>query len=242
MSSRPELCCLSGAVVVTLVSSASAQLGTATLQWQLSADQGQTWHAGLLEVPRSQTSVLVRSIAQWDQDAGIMFSGVRMDMVWRSDASGGLSDELVDLTYNPRLVGTLNPIGASRFGHDVKIDDLRDTLPPGLGTRGVPVNQPPINFGVPVDLSNPISLFTYRVVLDGTEGDRTATAYFIAPLTPPGNTSDRLMQIYTTPEGANNIPLSALQDCTLRVIPAPAGTLFIAAGAALARRRRRPST
>lgn len=197
------------------------------------------WHAGLLEVPQTQTSVMVRSVARWDQEAGYMFSGVRMDMVWRSPASGGLSDQLVDLRYNPYLMGTLNPIGASRFGQDVKIDDLRDTLPPGQGTRGVPVNQAPQNFGPPVDLSNPISLFTYKVVLDGTEGDRVATSYFIAPLSPPGNSSDRFMQVYTTPLGANNIPLSRLEDCTLRVVPAPTGGVMAFVVAALLTPRRR---
>lgn len=217
---------------------ARGQIGTGLLQWQVSADDGATWSAGLLEAPLSQSSVKVRAMASWTADAGYVFAMVRMDIVWHSEGAGGLLDELADLQYNPRLQGTVYPIGATRFGPSVKIDDLRDTLPPGEGPRGVNIGQVPEGMGI-VDRSNPIELFRYSVLLDGTPGDRRMTSYFIAPFGSVGNTVDRFMLIYVNYQGATNIPLSTLETATLRVVPTPGALAGFGLFPLLAARRRR---
>jgi hypothetical protein len=207
--------------VVGAARTALAQLGDGFLRWELSPDDGQTWHSGVLEVPHLQASVRVRAIAGWSSSAGYMFAYAEFDALWRGLENAGMQDSLVDLERNPRLPG---PFGhhevVSRFGADIKIDDDRDTLPPGVGRYGVRAGQPPEQVIHENEFSNPVFLFSYVALLDGSPGERTATSLQIAPS--QGNTTDRFMRIYTTSSGATNIPLATLTQATLRVLPCPA--------------------
>jgi hypothetical protein len=199
---------------------ASAQQGTGALWWELSADNGQTWHPDELSVPYSQTSVVVRAMASWSVEAGYLFATTRFDGVWRS-TDAGFQDVAMDLRNNPLLPGAFNrPIGPTRFGADLKLDDLRDTSPPGEGQFGMAVSQGPEGLGQPNDFSNPVFLFRYTVQLDGTPGERVATSLHLAPT--DGNTVDRIMRIYTTVQGASNLPFGEVRNVRLRVLFCPA--------------------
>jgi hypothetical protein len=195
-----------------------AQLGTANFVFKVSADEGQTWQTGVVEVANSQRRIRVRPVASWSTDAGRWFAGARYDIVWRN-MSNGLDDIYV---LGARATGfrlATQTMVSSRFGSSIKVDDSRDTLPPGQGTFGVNSSQgaPAFGFG---DESNPAVLAEFWFDLDGTPGDREVTALFLPP--PNGNTSDRFMSIYTTYDGSQNKPLSTFSPAIVRVLPCPA--------------------
>lgn len=218
---------------------AHAQLGVGMLRWQVSTDGGGTWEGGLTEVPPEQGSVQVRLLASWSSDGGMYaFAGCQFDAVVRGIDGAGPLDTVVNARRTPPMTsGSAQTIAVTRFGSQIKIDDLRDTLPPGEGPRGVFPGQIVEQFGPPPGWSrdNPVSIFEYTLVLDGSEGDRDLWLLYIAPS--GGNTIDRVMRIYTSSSGAQNTPSTMTRGATVRVIPAPGALLLLAMGALGARRR-----
>lgn len=217
-----------------LCASASAQVGTGTWTWEVSADGGESWASGLVVVPQDQQEVRIRGVAAWSTDAGTWgFAGTRFDFVWETPGDG---DAVTLMRRIPPFNGFGQTLAATRFGSIIKIDDSRDTLPPGEGDRGVAPGQLAPAFGNP-DTSNPIAVVEFRFALDGTPGDREVTSLFMAPT--GGNTVDRVYRVYTTREGMQNIPLVSIHNATVRVVPSPAAACTLLATALLARRRTR---
>lgn len=222
--------------VAGLASGATAQLGTGLIEWQVSADGGAAWASGLTEVPPEQGSVLVRARASWSIDGGMYaFAGSQFDVVVKGAAPG---DEVTNARRSwPFTSGSIQTIVVQRFGDVLKVDDARDTLPPGEGPRGVFPGQLVPQFGTNFTTANPATIFEFTLQLDGSEGDRDLWSLYIAP--PGGNTIDRVMRIYTSASGAQNTPSTTTRGVTIRVIPAPwAGTALLAAWGAMAPRRR----
>lgn len=191
----------------------------------------------MTEVLPTQAFVLLRARASWSSDGNMfMFAGAQFDAVVFGAGDG-------DYVANPirpfpLTAGSNQTLAVTRFGNQIKVDDIRDTLPPGEGTRGVFPGQLVGGFGDHNNPDNPITVFVMTLALDGTPGDRDIRALFIAPT--GWNSVDRFMRIYTSFTGAQNIPLSTNSGATVRVIPAPwsGAALLGACGAAASRRRR----
>lgn len=223
--------------VAGLAAAANAQVGTGLVVYEVSDDGGATWNGGLTETVAS--SVLVRIRASWSDDAGMYaFAGAQFDVVVTGVSGAGAADNASNFARISNGVSSAQTIVATRFGNQLKIDDARDTLGPGLGTRGVFPGQLVEQFaGTNFTSANPATIFTFQLNLDGSIGDRELSSLYIAP--PGGNTIDRVMRIYTSSSGAQNMPSTTTRGATVRVIPAPGALALMGLGGlAIARRRR----
>ena len=223
--------------IAGLAAAASAQ-GTGSIVYQVSADNGATWNNGTIDVDQSQTSVLVRIQASWSSDLNMYaFAGSQFDAVV---SGAGAGDSVSDATRPfPTGAGSNQTIVATRFGNEIKIDDVRDTSGPGAGTRGVFPGQLVEQFaGTNFTSANPINIFTFKLNLDGTEGLRSFRNLYIAPS--GGNTTDHVMRVYTSSSGGQNNPVTTTTGGGVNVvIPAPGSLALLGLGALAAGRRRR---
>lgn len=195
---------LCGIVAGTAVAhTALAREGPPVWRWQVSADAGTTWRDGVVEVAFDQQSVRVRALVGWTRSpsgayafAGSMFDVAvqgppgNADLIALSDAPGqgrmGLG-----WSYAQTLV-------ASRLGDMLKIDDSRDSLPPGWGTRGVlPGQLVEMYAGTNFTHANPAVIFEYTLLLDGSPGARLIGDEFI----PRPECIRRYFNAYTSPDG-----------------------------------------
>lgn len=227
-------------LAIVLHAAATAQVGTGQIWYEASDDGGSTWARDYLLTSQLQESVLVRIRATWSEHAGMYaFAGTQFDI--------SISNAGSDTVENPRRpwpfhTGSAQTIVASYFGSTIKIDDSRDTLGPGMGTRGVFPGQLVQNFaGTNFSSANPATIFEFELFF-GDRTIRTLRSFYVmpsgAPWPPP-----RVMRVYTSPAGAQNTP----QTDTFGIIidnytPAPGGVLLGAlAGAMMSVRRRRPA-
>ncbi len=67
--------------------------------------------------------------------------------------------------------------GAARYGNVIKIDDPADMLPAGQGPGWLMPIQTSINLAPEHDWSNPASVFSFRLNLDGMPGTREIVAH-----------------------------------------------------------------
>jgi hypothetical protein len=224
------------ALTTTLILAAStsvalAQLGNATITWE--ADDGRGWTNTRLET--TSPSVQVRMRVAWEAVAGFMFAGVQFDTVISGPAVAA------DVVTDPRRPGffgsgSSQTLVGTRFGDTIKIDDVRDTLPAGLGPRGVFPGQFPDFLGGPYDRSNPAAVFTFRLDFDNIPGTRTVNSLYLA--TGGGDTISRYLRIYTSGGGAQNTPNTTTLPLDIIFIPTPGTTACAAATLLLTRRRR----
>lgn len=210
---------------------------------QVSTDGGATWLGGTVEVEPGPRSVLVRSQFSWINSPAYAFAGAQFDAVV---LNAGPGDEVVNPERpHPYNLGSNQTIVATRFGSTIKIDDSRDTLGPGMGTRGVFPGQLVENFAPPGGFvrENPGAPFVFGLNLDGTPGDRIIDALH----TSSTGTGDSRFRAYTSPEGAVEtfyifhpwLPINArVEPATVRVVPGPGALMVLAAGLAWGRRRR----
>jgi hypothetical protein len=221
------------ALICGSASTALAQLGTGTVTWE--ANDGSGWTSNRLET--TAPSVEVRMKAAWsaDVDFGFGLAGIQFDAVVTSPTEA--SDTVTDARRLPRFdQGSFQILTASRFGNQTKIDDSRDTFPPGLGTRGIFPGQLAPNFGWN-DRSNPALVFSFRLTFDTTPGTRTINSLYVPPTN--GDSVSRYMRIYTNGNGAQNFPNTTTLPLDIIFIPAPGPAALAAASALLLTRRRR---
>jgi hypothetical protein len=211
-------------ILAASTSTALAQLGTGLVTWE--ANDGSGWTSGRLET--TAPSVEVRVKAAWfpaQQAAG--FAGMQFDTLVISPVG---SSDAVDEPRRLRrfATATSQTIVASRFSNTIKIDDSRDTLPPGIGARGVFPGQlvPPFWDDFSSDRSNPALLFTFRLIFDTTPGVRTIDSLYLAPA--GGDTISRYMRLYTGQGGFQITPNTSTQPLEIVYIPAPGTALFAA--------------
>lgn len=225
--------------VAGAASAAFGQAGTGKFTWEVSKDGGASWSGGIVDCDETQTSVLVRAVASWSQDAGYAFAGAQFDVAVTGPAgTDGDGDSTGGYSRISNGANVAQTVVESRFGETLKLDDSRDTSAPGAGTRGVFPGQLVQNFaGSNFTTSNPAVLFTFTYNLDGTLGARTIDTFFRAPT--GGNTSDHFMVVYTTATGGQNRPLAELNGATINVIPAPGALALLGLGGLVAGRRRR---
>lgn len=227
-------------LVIALHAAAAVQVGTGEIWYEASDDGGSTWVRDYLLTSQSRPSVLVRLRATWSEHAGMYaFAGTQFDI--------SISNAGSDTVVNPRRpwpfhTGSAQAVVASYFGDTIKIDDSRDTLPPGSGTRGVFPGQLLQDFaGSNFTTANPTTIFEFELHL-GDQTIRTLTSYYILP---PGHdpTNPRVMRVYTSPGGMQNTPVTITHGMIIdNYTPAPGGVLLGAlAGAVMSVRRRRPA-
>lgn len=228
------------ALAAGVAAAAHAQIGVADFRWQASLDGGASWHGDWLDVPEGTPSARVRALVSWVPEPGVGYAYAvsRFDAVVEA-VGGGLADTASDFLRPPPLhLAFTQTITAVRFGSVLKIDDARDTLPPGEGTRGIQPGQlTEVPGDTPYNTANPISIFEFVLWFDGTPGRRELREHFIAP--GGGNTTDRVLRIYTSPLGASNMPLTTRHGLTINVLPAPGAAFPLLFGALALRRARR---
>lgn len=221
------------ALALAAVSAARGQyLGTLT--WE--ADDGTGWTAGRLET--SAQSVRVRLRAAWyPAEPALYFAGCQFDAVVSGD---GRDDVISDFDRTvPMKKGATQTLVATRFGDVVKIDDRRDTMPPGQGPRGIFPGQLVEQFAgwPPPTHDNPVSLFEFTLTFDGVAGERRVSSLYVAPS--GGNTIDRVMRIYTNSSGAQINPSTTTFTLDIAYVPGPGGAALAGVALAFAVRRRR---
>lgn len=182
----------------------------------------------------TERSIPIRLAASWSFDAGYAFWRTKADVVV-AGPEGALDDAV-----NLRRVFPFNyggqTLAAMRFGHVFKLDDVRDTLPPGQGTQGILMDQLMESLNASFSRANPAHLFEFVLELDDVPGLRhiESVHYELSW----GNTTDRVMRIYTSEMGEFNLPRTVRVPLNLYYIPSPGGAALLLGALALHRRRR----
>jgi hypothetical protein len=236
------------AVLVLSASVAHAQFGTGQVEWQISTDDGVSWQGGRVEVGAATQRVRARMVASWTAEAGYAFAGTQFDAVVTGLNAGG-NDRVVDPLRPATFDVPSQTIVATRFGNLIKIDDSRDTAAPGAGSRSVFPGQWAEEFAEGrFTRGQPVSIFEYTLLLDGTPGERLLDAVWLPA---SGGFSCRSIRVYLNAAGAQlrlqGGPTCDRQDlaylnASLVVVPAPAGAATMLAAAVWGSRRRRDST
>lgn len=224
-----------------IVASASAtcfgQLGTGEIWYEASADNGNSWYRNYLGIGPETPSVLVRVVASWSRDAGMYaFAGAQFDVRITEAAADSVTE--MQRTW-PFYVGSTQTLVATHFGSTIKIDDARDTLGPGAGTRGVFPGQLVEQFAwTNFSSANPATIFQFRLNF-GDATVRDLSSLYIAPS--GGDSVSRYMRVYTSSSGGQNTPTTITHGMTIdNLTPAPGGGAILAiVGLAAAGRRSR---
>jgi hypothetical protein len=230
------------ALICAVATGAAAQSLPATFRWQVSPDEGASW-TSVAAVAPSQASVLVRLRASW-QDvpstneffAETYFDGLVL--------SAGPSDTVASLARITSLGnGQLIPYGTGpggaighRFGSTIKLDQTPDTSAPGAGIGWINPRQRIGDAGLIPSTLNPITLFQYRLNLDGSEGTRTISGLWrIDP-----STGAPWATVHNAFATLGNFDVTFF-DAQV-IVPTPAGVCVgVMAGAWAMRRRRAES-
>lgn len=216
---------------------AFAQSGTGLFQWQVSADNGATWQSGNLQVSESQPSVRVRANVSWNAP-GIAFAIAGLDVVVEGLEGAGSADSITNILRPPTFLdGTpTNRVSVQRFGNLLKIDDSRDTSPPGTGPSTLWLIQ---TFNeISLNRDNPITILEYTLILDGSLGTRRLSEIFFTTTNGYRDNINRLFDVYTS-RFTYNMPTSTRLGASVTVIPAPGASFFAAFGTVMIAARRR---
>lgn len=209
---RIGVVCLGAFAVLSPV--ALAQTGTGWFRWEGSVDGGEIWVGDELLVRDPWTTVQLRARVGWSLEGSWGFAGTTLDIV--VETPDQTADDLVNPARPWPLYGPMQTLVTTRFGNVLKLDDSRDTMPPGKGNRGIVIGQAtPVWFEF--DPGNPITIFTLSLVLDGTSGPRLVTEAF-QNLSSEMNNTDRVFKVYTTPGGGTTVPLTTRHPLTIRVL------------------------
>lgn len=215
---------------------ASGQTFSSVMQWQVSADAGQSWH-NAVNVPNNQSSVLIRAWLSWEpRAAGAILAFTYFDATVRA-VNGGFADTAsMFATEQPSWRYSLpEGFAAVRFGEVLKVDDARDTEAPGIGARWIAPQQLSPNIDA-FRFENPTNLFQYQLDLDGTLGLREASCVIrtfpARPTTPIG------LWVPNTPFWTGEYSTVELRPATINVIPPPGPLALALSAAAMSVRRR----
>ncbi len=222
------------AVASCVVAIAARAQTSAAFRWQASADNGATWSSSSLSVPQTSASVLVRAVASWTPSStDEVFARLNFDATVEGRLGSGLADGASAFVVGnpPAVVGGVQSVGTFRFGSILKIDRNTDASPPGLGSDWLSIFQLSGMIGLPpISFDNPITLFSYRLDLDGTPGQRQLSA-----------TLQSGFLILFPDWRSNQIrgePIS-VEPLTLTVLPAPGAIALLALGGVVVASRRR---
>ncbi len=211
--------------------SAYAQPQTAALFWEFSSDNGATWTAHALDVA-PHTTLLARVMVAWERpDPFSYFGGATFDAFVARDGAHGDSDMITNVLTRWRVeIGLYSRETVQVFDLPsvLKIDDFRDTQPPGQGPQWLSVSQSP-NFDH--SFADPISVLQFDYHIDSSAGVRRFDAAFF---------SGNIQLWFPGTHGEVWAPVLS-QSGTVVVVPIPSISVVVAAAAtvAIARRRRR---
>ena len=227
MRSAPALIVLAASAATSF-----AQLGNGDIWYEASLD-GQFWQRGyLLTGFETPTNVYVRLRASWSGDAGMYaFAASNFDVQITDAEQDTVSDML-----RPRPFGSVaQTIAATRFGSTIKIDDSRDTLAPGQGTRGVFPSQLAQQLaGTNFTSANPVTIFQFTLTMNQTSIRRITSLY----VPPTGGGDPVPMRVFTSPRGSQNNPTTITHAITIdNYTPAPGPTALLGLWGAAASRR-----
>lgn len=247
--------------LITAASTAVAQPQTGLFKWEVSSDDGSSWHPSITVNPGDQYKM--RAWASWtDVAAGfpsIGFAGVEFEQIDlinadATDIFGGVSGTGTP-TFTRRMQGdprrpdgmlqtwTLQPgSGASAGG--LKLDALFSPAGPSLGQypkilETAPGGTPYTGF----DPSNPIMAFEMDAVA-GAPKVLTISATWFRTMSGGSEIANKFL-VYTTDTGTNKKPVeeAVMEDATVHIVPGPGGLVMAGFVAAAVRNRRRgPAT
>lgn len=226
----------SALIALSWTSMAFGQVGTAWLTWQASVDGGTTWASGQVDaVPGTQ--VKVRGLVDWSADAGYSLSACSFDAVVRGSLGAGGADQILDPRRPFPLDFVNQTLEATRFGDLIKVDDSRDTQPPGLGTLAIRSSQPAEDLGQPHTNARPVSVLDCTLALDSSLGMREFSSLWWT--TPTGQ--QRIL-LWRSPHAQDlqNTPEAIMRPLQINVVPSPPGMLALGAGAVFLTRFRLP--
>jgi hypothetical protein len=219
-------------------SAALAQLGTASLTWEVLDETSGAWVRDSLTT--TDTTLDIRLHAQWSPELGIAFGYTFFDGIVRT--ASPLDAAIAGRP--PRGWDELSgsSISTTRFGDLIKIDDARDMLPPGEGPRYVIAGQNALAFAdLHQNRNNPVYIYTFSLDLDGP-GTRSIESIHREWLPPSGGNPACLARIYTHESGSTSQPPTFLQGLDIHVVPAPASLALLVAGLMPFRRRGQKQT
>lgn len=205
-------------VLVGAAAPAAAQIGTASLTWEVYDEAGGGWVAGVLTT--TDTTLDVRLRAQWSPELGIAFGYTFFDGIVRT--SSALDVAIAGRAPRGWDELTGQSVSATRFGELIKIDDARDTSPPGAGADYVVAGQNPLAFAdLHQNRNNPVFIYEFSLELDGP-GVRSIESIHREWLPASGGNPACLARIYTHENGAYSQPPTILNSLEIRVVPSPA--------------------
>jgi hypothetical protein len=223
-------------IIAIAISTCPTVAQIATFDWQVSIDGGTTWRTGFVEAPESQQSVLIRGHIQWTPMQNVVFASVNFDATVRTRGrvAADITDQYASEEFN--WMYGVRAFSATRFDDVLKVDRFDDLEPPGVGRGGIMPGQLAPNMGSPIG-SNPISVFQYRLTLDGVAGEREIGGLFRTAET------GSVVSLWGLWGGTNytsrRLP-TTVTEVTLRVVPAPgAAAILCLCGGWFAQRRRR---
>ncbi len=200
-------------------------------RWEASADQGVTWHSGLMDVDSSVSSVHVRAVSTFPGPSNTYFGATSLDATVTGAPGIGEADTISRSSISRgQITNNLVELAVTRFGSVLKIDDESDLLPPGIGTRWANVSQAAPFRSPPPVLGNPIICFAYELALDGTQGQRIVSAQF--PIDREYGLNSPIVHLFRANDFNEiwNIYVHPLvqQNLVLNVVPSPCSLMLLA--------------
>jgi hypothetical protein len=223
---------ISALAALSLAVPALGQSGTGSLTIEASRDGGAIWERGVIDIGGRYDPLRIRIRAEWSSDVGMYaFAGAQFDIAIGNTGPG---DMVTDPFRPVTMRGGAQTVVASRFGTTIKIDDSRDTFAPGGGARGVFPGQLVENFAEGVfTRDNPVTIFEFRFTPDASLNRRTFQMFYIA------REQNLAMRVYTSPGGAQNIPVLTTNLIDIIDTPTPgAAALLALATVGIIKRRR----
>ncbi len=206
----------------------------ASLTWQVSADQGQSWNNSA--VVAGAATVRVRAVFAWSDVPGNLetqgFGGSNFDAVILNTDLEDSVDSIIKPTPFDFIQQQLR---ATQFAGGLKIDPASDTAAAGQGTGWVfPGQQPEFGIIPSFNTDNPVSVFGYSLHISDMAGTREVSSIF-------NDTPNRALTILVTRAGATyrfSADQVTINTATITVIPAPSTAAFITLSCLGIRRRR----
>ena len=195
-------------LLAALASTICGQSGSLFIE--ASADGGATWTSGTLRATSAMRSLRVRVRADWFFDEGYAIQQAKFDCLVENAGEG---DSAAAFLRPAPFDQFLQTVVATRFGSTIKIDDSRDTFPPGFGQRAVFSIQYPEYMSTNFNSDKPVTVFEYTLFLDGTLGDRVLDARILYS---PNQSYD--IVVFTSYWGNVSVLNATVRPMTVRVV------------------------
>lgn len=211
--------------------------GSGSLTIEASRDGGTTWERGTIDIGGRYDPLRIRFRSDWADNIGFAFAGAHFDVVISNAGPG-------DVAFDPVRPGTFasgssQTLVASRFGSTIKIDDSRDTAPPGAGGRGVFPGQLAQAFaGTNFTVGRPVTIFEFSFTPDASFNSRLIDVLYVLPSGGPQPPIPNT-RIYTSSGGAQRSIVAVTNTLNIIDTPTPGVSGILGLSAIVLTRRRR---